>query len=152
MKKLTFIVALILFSCKEAKKDNLIELNSEQKSKSILKTNKLIIKDCVVDNNLYSSLDYISWGDTWVNKSLKKEYVYRIIVSSVGEEVYLYSELFEIKEDGPNQFINRLKVNSKGIGLEYFSSIPEFKWDSYSSINLSLNDKNYNLKLMFDSF
>ena len=137
------LIFLVFLSCKKGGGT----INNKNESDEVL-VKEVKNKNCVIDNNLYSSLDYVSWGDSWFDEKLNKEYVFRIIVSSVGEEVYLYRELFEIKEEGPVYFINRERINSKEIGLEYFNTIPNFKWISYNNVNLILEKKSYRLKLV----
>lgn len=155
MKKLILIFFISILSCKNQSDDKPINTNDKRVDTQVLNkqplgsdnTQEKEKNNCIIDDNLYSNLDYISIGDSWFDENQNKQFFYRIIVSSMGEEAYLYKELFEIKEEGFIQFINRKKIDPMKLSLQYFSSIPDFKWEDYNIVILTIDNKNYELQL-----
>lgn len=144
---IVFIFSLLSISCKEEVKKRTDKQIFNQTTTNSIEVDIKEKEKCIIDNFLYSNLIDISWGVSWIDEKSNKEYIFRIIVSQVGEEEYLYREFFELKEDGPIHFVDRVKISPKQIGLEYFNTTPIFKWTSYNTVDLTIDDKSFKLEL-----
>lgn len=148
---IVFFLIFIFTQC--SNKSNYNDKISENKSKTSLVPlgiDTLCVKDtCIITQELYFSLNFITNGESWIEEASNNEHYYRILITSVEENYRLFVEKILICDDSKVELISRIQIAPQLFGLEFFSIEPIFvEWISPTKLRFKIENINYTFDLI----